>query len=291
MSDLIQKTLQRITTEHIHPEPAWRARVKNSAYWMGTSLLVVFAALAMALTLHALIEIDWDAYAKAHFSWGEIILSGAPLFSLFLLTLFLWFSAVLLRETRRGYRYPFGLLMTLFFSTSLIFGSFIERSPLDQPAERFLLHTLPREAPVRALLFPSVERQWSQPERGLLGGSVESADSKEIILRDTSEKLWTIEYTRSTINDGVSLDPNQELKVIGVKDGDDVFRATEVRTWEQVPKEDRQKNDSNDSGMKIQEKKHPATADEELDEADEDARERESEDSVESDVETDEDHE
>lgn len=243
MSDLTRKTLALITARNIQPVPAWQVRVKNGAYWGGTVIVIVLSALAVSLSFHALFEIDWDAYAKADFTWYQVVLSGVPLFSLLLLAVFLWISIVLLHQTRRGYRYPLTFLVTLFLSTSGAFAYFIEQSPLDEPSERFLLYALPHGSEIRGALIPSAEQQWSQPGRGLLGGLVQSSDAASIMLRDSSEKLWTVDYSEAEVQEGVTFEPSQAVKIIGEEKSDDNFRATEVRVWEKssVQKEEEQK--------------------------------------------------
>lgn len=254
MSDLTRKILTLITEQNIQPVPAWQARIRNSVYWVGTFVVVIFSALIMTLSFHALFEIDWDAYAKANFTWYQTILSGVPLFSLLILAVFLWISIVLLHQTRRGYRYPLAMLATLFLSTSIVFGYFIEQSPLDEPAERFLLYALPHDSEIRGALIPSAERQWSQPERGLLGGSVQSADAASIMLRDSSEKLWTVDYSGAEIQEGVTFQPLQTVKIIGEEESEDAFRATEVRVWEQ-PSVQKQTESKQSAEVKVVPKK------------------------------------
>ncbi|MFZ3031535.1 MAG: hypothetical protein WA082_00675 [Candidatus Moraniibacteriota bacterium] len=291
MSELTRKILALITEQNIQPAPLWQARVRNAAYWVGTFVVVVFSALIMTLSFHALFEIDWDVYAKANFTWYQTILSGVPLFSLLLLAVFLWISIVLLHQTRRGYRYSLTILVALFLSTSSVFGYFIEQSPLDEPAERLLLYALPHDSEIRGALIPSAERQWSQPKRGLLGGSVQSVDAASIMLRDSAEKLWTVDYSGAEIQEGVTLQPTQAVKIIGEEESEDAFRATEVRVWEQpsvqkqaeskqsaevkaVPKKE---NKEEEDDKKESEKKK-STEDDEDDDADQEEDEQDQDD-------------
>ena len=224
--------MQTISEKQIRPISAWVSRLRNGAYWGGVLLLVSLSAVATAVSWHVVFEIDWLAYGKAHFSWLEVLLSGVPFFSLLLLAVFLLVSIVFLHQTRRGYRYPLPLLAGMFFFGSLACGFFLEVSPFDQPVERLFLRAFPHVEKIQATLLPSAERQWSQPEHGLLGGSVLSSDATDMTLLDTSQKLWTVDYSRATVEAGVSLDPHEQVKVIGDQKGTNTFQATEVRVWE-----------------------------------------------------------
>lgn len=243
MSFLTEKTLAVIAKEHIQPIPLWRSQWKNIAYWIGTILLVTFSALAAALSIHALFEIDWDAYEKAHFSFLQILLSGAPLFSTTLLIIFLLGSVAFLHRTRRGYRYPASMLIGFFLLGSGTLGYFIEGSPIDEPAERFFLFAVPHAEEIQASLLPSAERQWSQPERGLLGGAVLSSDETDLRLLDTSKNLWTVDYSDAALDEKVYLEPYEDVKIIGDQEGERQFKATEIRKWEKADTEKRRERD------------------------------------------------
>lgn len=238
MSALIEKTLAEIARKRIEPVPAWRSRTTNAFYWIGTLLLLILGALAIELSLHAIFEIDWEAYSKADFSLFQIVLSGVPLFSLILFGFFLWMSTLLIRQTRRGHRYPVSALLGIFLVFNVVIGLLIEESLLDEPSERILLSLIPHDEKSETVLVPSASRQWSHPERGLLGGTILSSDSTTLLLRDSTDILWTVDYRAADVQTGVIIRPNQEVKVIGEKEGEKTFRAAEVRAWKKTPNRD-----------------------------------------------------
>jgi len=234
MSELTKKTLQAITERKIRPVPLWVEWLKNSAYWGGGIFLVALSALTMGISWHALFEIDWAAYLKVGFSWGEILFSGVPLFSLAIFIFFLWGSIFLLHHTRRGYRYSMPLLTALFLTLSVASGYFLEGSPLDEPTERFLLAAFPQ---TKNNLIPSAKQQWSQPERGLLGGTVLSSDATDLQLLDSSQKLWTVDYSEAHFSPNTQPDSYEDVKVIGTQEKEDRFRAKEITSWKKTSRE------------------------------------------------------
>lgn len=286
MSEFTQKTLAEITRKNIHPIPFWVTWLRNSAYWMGAIVLVLFSALATGASFHAVSEIDWDAYAKADFSWLQTILSGAPLFLMVFIALFFWMTLYFFHQTRYGYRYPTTFLVAIFFSTSVVFGYFIERSPLDEPAENFLLYALPHVDTLPTNLIPTAARQWSQPEKGLLGGTVVSSNDTDFQLIDTSEKLWTVEYSSAEIAPDTSLEPDEAIKVIGNQEGDDAFTASEIRDWKKSKAElqkeertiERKKKAEREKEQEKQKKEEEKQEREEEDHDDEDSSSDEDED-------------
>jgi hypothetical protein len=283
MSQLTQKTLAEITQKNIRPIPYWATWLRNSAYWVGAVLLVLLSALATAMSFHAVSEIDWDAYVRADFSWFQMFVSGAPLFSVGLIILFFWMTLYFLHQTRRGYRYPMVLLMGIFFSTSVVFGYFIEVSPLDEPAENFLLYALPHRDTLPTNLLPSAARQWSQPENGLLGGTVLSSGDTQFQLIDAREKLWTIEYTPDTLASDASVEPYEDIKVIGNQEDDDTFKANEIRDWKKSDAERKREEPA------VMERKKKIEKEEEENQEGKDDEEDDQEDGVEDDRDSDED--
>ncbi len=273
MSALIQKTLQEITEKNIHPISRWQIKTKNSIYWVGAVSLVVFSALATAISFHAIFEIDWQAYQKAHFSWIEILFSGVPIFSLLLLAVFLWGTVFFLQHTRRGYRYPLGMLFGIFFLSSICLGYFIEESPLNDPAERFLLRSLPQIHDLPVSLLPTTEQQWSQPAKGLLGGVVVQSNEKSIQLLDSKQKTWTVEYKETEVSGGTTPQVDDEVKVIGNQSDDDTFQATEIQQWEKPHQQE--KEDSNEEY--IEQKRSKKERDDSQEEREQDEHEEDTE--------------
>ncbi|MBP9728422.1 MAG: hypothetical protein KBD27_03525 [Candidatus Moranbacteria bacterium] len=278
MSQFTEKALAEITRKNIRPIPFWVTWLRNSAYWVGVIFLVLLSALAAAASFHAVSEIDWDAYVKADFSWFQMLLSGVPLFSFVLIILFFWVALYFLHQTRHGYRYPMVFLVGIFFSTSVVFGYFIEVSPLDEPTENFLLYALPHKNTLPTNLLPSAARQWSQPENGLLGGTVLSSNDTDFQLLDAREKLWTIEYTPDTLASDALLEPYEDIKVIGNQEDDDTFRATEIRDWKKSDTEKRKEETSVTEAKKKVEKEEKEKQDAKDEE--EDADQEDGEDDV-----------
>lgn len=230
MSTLTDQTLKRITEGQIRPIPRFLVQFANLSYWVGSFALVVLSALATAISTHVILEIDWDAYVAAGFSLSQMIFSGVPLFTLILFAFFLWLSVYFLHATKRGYRYPLFILAGMFFLVSVLAGYFFEQSAFDRPVEQFLSAALPRLEKFPDLI-PSVERQWDQPERGLLGGTIQSSAASGMEIKDIQEKNWYVDYSEAHISPAVTFEEGEAVKVIGKKRGDYDFKAAEVRVW------------------------------------------------------------
>lgn len=232
MSQLVQKTLGEISTKHIKPLPRWHAQGKNGVFWIGSSLLAVSAAFATTLCFHVLFEIDWDVYGRRHFSWWEVLFSGVPVFALGAILLFLLGGIFLWHQTKHGYRYPLVLMFAILFGVSSVTGYLIEVLPFDSQVDRFLLQPVRHVEKWRPGLLPSAVRQWSQPEKGLLGGTIVTVWPGTFDLRDAQNALWVVDSSSAILMSGVHLDPKMGVKVIGTETAPRKFRAEEIRNWE-----------------------------------------------------------
>ncbi len=250
MSVLIEKTLRQIRGEHLRPLPMWRSVLSNVAYWIGVVLAILLSSVAVMFSLHAIFEIDWDVFAQTKLSWFEVLITSVPLASLVLLLLFLTGSVVLLHHTRRGYRYTSSALFGLFIAISVLAGYTIESTKWDEPVEQFLLGAIPQTETVREVLIPSAKHQWSQPEKGLLGGTVINVDDQHLSLLDGQGKRWDIEYQEDMVFPQENWGVGDKVKVIGEQQEDGAFSAGEIRIWQKistplpvVPDSDREEDD------------------------------------------------
>lgn len=231
MSKLSEKTLRVIAARGIRPQSAWLSKIHDTVYRIGTFVLAVFSAFATAFIFHALLEIDWGAYSRANFSWIDVLASGVPLLSLFLLIAFLSASISLWRRTRRGYRWSTVSILALLIGTAGLTGYLLEYSELDEPIEAYILHVFPHSEYFENSLRPSAKRQWSQPEKGLLGGTVITADAHQIMLLDSRDTLWDVDYSSADIATDVTLQSNETIMIIGQQADAHTFQASEIRHW------------------------------------------------------------
>lgn len=104
----------------------------------------------------------------------------------------------------------------------------------------FAFHFLGLDVTVRqtpALVLPpeafvaKKQQSWTQPDGGLLGGTVIGSDDFGIVVRTFDGKTWYVEAAKGT----PGLDYAQfmmQVRVIGKPDGVDTFQAQEIRPWE-----------------------------------------------------------
>ncbi len=233
MSALSTKTLERIAEGRVAPIARWKLLLLGGAKWAAAGFVSVLAAFGIMLTVHVLFEIDWHVYQELGFTPIEVLQSLSPLLWTVLLALILIAGVALLRQTKYGYRYSLVSMFGLLFLSGVAMGATFERWPGEERIESALMYKIPGYRSFEARVLPSVEKQWSQPEDGLLGGTITSIDEgKSFEIRDFEDKAWKIDTEDALMSESVELKENQEIKIIGETEDNETFRATEVRSWE-----------------------------------------------------------
>ncbi|MEP7162425.1 MAG: hypothetical protein ABI747_01535, partial [Candidatus Moraniibacteriota bacterium] len=177
MTSLRDNVIQKIRQERIEPVSSWRFRFFRGLGWVGLLVSVILASLFTAFAFHVISEIDWEAYSHVNISWYQGALMSLPFLWLILLAAFVILATFLGERTRHGYRYPVWGFLAVFFALTAGTGIALESSPLDEPVENFFIGALSKHDRWGKFI-PSAERQWAQPENGLLGGEVLTVDSK-----------------------------------------------------------------------------------------------------------------
>ncbi|MFA9262672.1 MAG: hypothetical protein ACEQSB_05000 [Undibacterium sp.] len=296
MSALSKKILNQITQSAVTPTERWKFQLKRGVIWLIAGFVALVASFALALTTHVLFEIDWSVYRELGFSWYQVAQSLSPLLWLFILALFLIAGVVLLRRTRYGYRYSLVGVFSLLLVTGTTMAAVFESIPGEEQIEASFMYKIPGYRNFEARVLPSVEKQWSQPDDGLLGGTITTIEEGESFeLRDFKDKTWTVNTGDAVIGESVELKTDQDIKIIGETEDDDTFRATEVRSWKPAASNNTQsssaqvKPNKETEGEKVEEEKKSEDHEEEVEA---DSKEEEDEDSGEREEESnDEDHE
>jgi hypothetical protein len=82
-------------------------------------------------------------------------------------------------------------------------------------------------------LVTTKESQWSQPEIGLLAGTINSVSGNSIDLRDLLGKEWQINIDEKTVvRPMANLESGAMIKAIGQQKDTHSFKADEIRPWQ-----------------------------------------------------------
>jgi hypothetical protein len=93
----------------------------------------------------------------------------------------------------------------------------------------FLMTTVPFYDTV----IQTLEDEWSQPQRGLLGGVIIETKEKEdyIVIRDFHGNIWHVDIASVQQQGEVNLNVGSKIKIVGVVKSLAVFIAHEIFSW------------------------------------------------------------
>jgi hypothetical protein len=228
MKNLIAETIEKIKEKNIRPEPRWKHLVKKYSTWLLFFSAVLFGAAAFSAAYFLVSELDWDLYVAVHRYSFFYYLSLVPYIWIMPFAILAVFSFFGLRKTENGYKYSFLKIILLVLGLLIVLGGAMAFSGLGGKMNM----AMTREFSGYGKLVTTKESQWSQPENGLLAGTVNSVSKNSIDLRDLSGKEWQVAYDENTVvRSAVNLASGEMIKTIGQETGGQTFKANEIRPW------------------------------------------------------------
>jgi hypothetical protein len=229
MQDLSQETVKKIKKEHLQPRAKWKFLAENLLIRVSLVFLIILGAVSFSLAYYFLTQLDWDVLGFMNQAQFRMSFGLMPHFWLLLPVFLLVFTFFLFRHTKRGYRFRGLLVVLLIIFLFLLFGSLAHYFRANEDINNIFSKRIPGYQ----LISNNKERQWSQPEAGLLGGEITQIQDNGFGLRDFQGESWQIDYDQNTlVKPSVELQPEEKIKVIGEKNEDKRFQAREIRPWE-----------------------------------------------------------
>jgi hypothetical protein len=227
MNDFSKEILEKIKKEKVHPRPRWYFLTRNYFFWLMFAFTTLLGGIAFGMILFITSNLDWDIYQYLGLSLPEAVMLSLPYLWIALLALFLFVTYYNFIHTRTGYRYRFIFIFLISLLISVLLGVGFYHYGLTETVERQLRTRIPG---YQRMVYTS-ENQWMQPEKGLLSGTIIAIDPerKSLQLRDYHGKEWTIDINQAMIRGNMSLIENIEIRIIGQKEAENVFMATEIR--------------------------------------------------------------
>jgi hypothetical protein len=228
MNDFSKETLEKIKKDKLHPRPRWYFLTRNYFFWLLFVLTTLLGGIAFGMILFITTNLDWDIYQYLGLSLPKAIMISLPYLWIALMIFFLFVTYYNFIHTRKGYRYRFIFIFLISLLVSVLLGICFYHYGWTETVERQLRTRIPG---YQRMVYTS-EKQWMQPEKGLLSGTIIeiNPDKSSLQLRDYHGKEWIININNAMIRGNISLEENMELRIIGQKVAENVFTATEIRT-------------------------------------------------------------
>lgn len=228
MNDISKETLNKIKEQGIVPRTKGYFLLRRSTVWALFCLSVILGSISASAVIFQVRNADWDLFQHFRHSILEFLLLFVPYFWGMFLVGFSIVAYFYFRRTQSGYRYRAVTAVALSVLLSIIGGVGIYATGLSGRMESVFEDTLPF---YRGAAFHN-RMVWMSPDKGLLAGKIIDVTKKGIIiLKDLDGKEWHVAANHAAWRGRLSPSRDLEIKLIGIRTGENSFKANEVRPW------------------------------------------------------------
>ena len=230
MKELLTDTvLKTIGERGLAPRPRWHFLLKNWIFWFLAGSTVVLGGIAVAIIIFVFFDHEGTARTYLNQSLVQDILLTIPYIWLVSLALLVALTRLLIHNVKQGYRYSIRKVLVVTLSLSILFGFILNAFELGDTIHEYLNETIPY---YNSLVYTSKDG-WSQPSKGLLGGTVLSiASTSELRLQDFHHIEWRVDISTVEYSDDY-IDPKvgDVIKMVGTETGKNTFQPQQLFPW------------------------------------------------------------
>ncbi|MFC1598941.1 hypothetical protein ACFL2U_02975 [Patescibacteria group bacterium] len=229
--EISQKILQTIKSKKIEPKPKCYFIAYNVIIWFLSMLGLLIGSLSFAVILYIIINNDWDVYKNINDSFWKFLLLTLPYLWLILLAIFIGFAYYNFKLTKKGYKFPFIIIIISYILISIIIGSILYSFGVGQAIDQ----ALTEKTPLYTKMFNNRHNLWTQPEQGRLAGIIiEIKDQNIFLLNDLTKKEWQVISVQPL---KPQFKPGIKIRVIGQQTEPTTFKAIQIIPFKpQLPK-------------------------------------------------------
>jgi len=232
MKNISKEVIKKIKQEKIKPKSKWSCNFYNGFWWAFFVITILLGALFLAILFFLISDIDWSIRSYLGQNLFSFIFRVIPFLWIVLSVIAFLLAYLNLRHTKKGYRYDWLVILLLIGIIALIFSIILHMLKINQRTNKFLKS----KAPYYRKMICDKEILWSQPEKGLLAGTIAifMQGENKIKLIDFNNDIWEITFGENTIiHRRVKLTEQEIIKLIGI--GKDLiqkkFEAKEIMPW------------------------------------------------------------
>ena len=227
--NLFENIIKTIDERKLTSIPRWHFLWKRSVFWTTAIIAVLLGGLAVSVIIFVYFDHDTEEMIYLNQSLVDNILKTVPYFWFVSLGFLIALTHISIRHTKGGYRHGVLRVTTIALIASLALGFVFYEFDVGKNINESLSESIPY---YNSLVYTSTD-EWSQPEKGLLGGIVlTAADTNGVSIRDFSKKEWHINF-QGFDGEDISLvpRPGERLRAVGKDLGNNTFQAEQVFSW------------------------------------------------------------
>jgi hypothetical protein len=177
--------------------------------------------------LFAIQQADFDLLKHLSHSISEFILGITPVIWLFSLIIFLILTMLVIKNSKKGYKYTLSNLIAFSISFSVLIGTLFFISGGAQYLENSFATQFSSYQSIESLKM----NRWSHPENGYLSGNIIKISESEIVIEDFNKQKWQVDISNAKVRGNKAIEEGMKIKFIGAQTNHDHFEADEIRHW------------------------------------------------------------
>jgi len=228
MNEKAKEILKSIKDSKVKPISKWKFIFKDYLMWGFFTLTTLVGALATSVIIFIVKDNDWDIYKYLEKSFLGYFLILMPYFWIIILFILAYVAYLNYRQTRKGYLLnPYWVILGSIF-ISVMLGWILFDLKIGRQLDQMCAKNIP--------YYQGMELQkknlWSNPEKGLLAGEIiDFKDEDNFVIKDLNNQNWNIIGDGVAWKNEINKEIGEEVKIIGVYESKDKFKAKEVRPW------------------------------------------------------------
>jgi hypothetical protein len=219
-----QQAMDKIIQGEVKKVPRWRFVVKNIALWFVGIICVIAGSLTVSLIIFTVVNSGpiFDHIGQRNV-WKQLIII-LPMLWLLITIIFVILFDILIRRTKRGYKYSLTFIMLVNIGFSLLLGLLFYLFGVSYIVDDSL---------GRLKYYNSVEKRHAQmfnsPEDGMIVGRVVGCTDKYFTLIAPDGHRWNVMNEHIDKSQKNAMIDGQIVMVRGEKIDEDIFVACDIR--------------------------------------------------------------
>lgn len=224
MNEFANKVIDKIKSEKIKPRSRWDFKFRELSKWTVLGFFLIFLGLTSALLWYFLSDTN---VGLKHLLRCPLAVGYGPGLIIMLLVLVILFSILGIRRIKGSYRYNILLISGLFILSGLILAIIFAHLGYGQKLDS-TFSSIP--------LYQSQEQfiglVWQQPDQGRIAGSIVKIESQtRFFIKDINGKEWLISALNAVWRHKLTPSVGMNIRIQGVRTGDSLFEANNIRPW------------------------------------------------------------
>jgi len=228
MTKFSEEIIGKIKCNKIAPVSRWHFLLKSYVFWTLFVVSVLLGSLSFGVIMHVINSGDFDIvnHLKGNIFTSTVML--LPYFWLLFLLMFVGVAYANWKSTRLGYRFKRRWIVLGSVALSVFLGNIFYVLGMAKEVDNLMTKALPLYNQSK---HAALSELWFQPENGLLTGKIVEVDeaTEKLVVLDETGKKWSVD-DKDIQWENMELEKKGKIvKMIGEKDGENNFKAKEIR--------------------------------------------------------------